>query len=537
MKKFLTDTFLLITSAILFAFSQPNMLVLEGLPFLAYFALFPMFIVVRNVRFRVVWLYGILYGALSYGFLVYWLIDFHPVIGLPIIVGLYGFQYMILFLVLKVGFTVCGKFGWIVQWIIWCAYEYIKTTGFAGFSYGNTAYSHWQMLPLIQIVDLVGIWGLCALITFPSAWLSVVIPTVLKNKQEWKIVLKREFFAHKISAFIWIGLFVFSLTYGLIVQKDYSTYEQKKIALIQANTDPWQGGTVAYTRDYAILERLTNEALAENPDVDMVVWSETAFIPSIKMHYKFRENRLRFDLVKELLTFIESKNVPFVIGNPNTVRNYTDNTHYEVEDYNAVYLFKPGENVIPPEPYIYNKMHLVPFTESFPYEKQLPWLYDILMENDTHLWNMGTEASVFTVDNLTFGTPICFEDTFGYVGRRFVNNGAQAFVNVTNDSWAHDPVCQYQHLAMATFRSVENRVPTVRATASGQTAVIDPNGKITVMAPNFEETFLIGEVPVVKNASKTLFTLWGDWVAYIFIGLSVISLLIGFVQIVLKKNK
>ena len=513
------------------------MLILEGIPFLAYFALFPMFVAIRRIKFSVIWLYGIFYGALSYGILVYWLIDFHPVIGLPIIVGLYGFQYLLLLPILKAGFNLCGKFGWIVQWIIWCAYEYIKTTGFAGFSYGNTAYSHWQILPLIQIVDLVGIWGLCALITFPSAWLSIVIPPVLKNKHEWKTVLKTEFFAHKISAFIWIGLFVASLTYGFIVQKDYSTCEQKTIAMVQANSDPWKGGTAAYSRDLTTLKRLTNEALAENPAIDIVVWSETAFVPSIRMHYQYREDRLRLDLVNDLLAFIDSKEVPFVLGNGDTVRKYTDNTHYESESFNSVFLFKPGENVIPPEPDIYNKLHLVPFTESFPYQKQLPWLYDILIANDTHLWGLGEEATVFTVDNLTFGTPICFEDTFGYIGRKFVNNGANAFINVTNDSWANDAVCQYQHLAMATFRSVENRVPTVRATASGQTAVIDPNGKLIAMAPNFEETYLIADIPVIEESSKTLFTLWGDWVAYVFIILSIASILGGIIFTITKKKK
>ena len=511
------------------------MLILEGIPFLAYFALFPMFVAIRRIKFSVIWLYGIFYGALSYGILVYWLIDFHPVIGLPIIVGLYGFQYLLLLPILKAGFNLCGKFGWIVQWIIWCAYEYIKTTGFAGFSYGNIAYSHWQILPLIQIVDLVGIWGLCALITFPSAWFSIVIPPVLKNKHEWKTTLKTEFLAHKISAFIWIGLFLASVTYGIFVQKDYSDCEQKKIAMIQANTDPWKGGSAAYSRDLTTLKRLTNEALSAHPDIDIMVWSETAFVPSIRMHYKYREDRFRLDLVNDLLAFIDSKNIPFVIGNGDTVRNYVDNKHYESESFNSVFLFEPGINVIPPEPKIYNKMHLVPFTESFPYQKQLPWLYDILIANDTHLWGQSDEPVVFTVDNLTFGTPICFEDTFGYIGRKFVNNGAEAFLNVTNDSWANDAVCQYQHLAMATFRSVENRVPTVRATASGQTAVIDPNGKITAMAPNFEATYLVADIPVIEKTSKTLFTLWGDWVAYVFITLSAIFLIVGFIQLVLKK--
>ena len=30
------------------------------------------------------------------------------------------------------------------------------------------------------------------------------------------------------------------------------------------------------------------------------------------------------------------------------------------------------------------------------------------------MWEPGTSADVFTINDFSFGTPICFEDTFGY---------------------------------------------------------------------------------------------------------------------------
>ncbi len=541
MKKILTNWLLLILSAVLFALSHPNILVLEGIPFFAYFAIAPLFLLSRRVSFKTAWFYGLAYGTMSYAIFVSWLADFHPV-GLPVIAMLYGFQCLLLLPALKLAYVVCGKYGWLAQWFVWCAYDYLKSTGFAGFSYGNMGYTHWQVAPLLQFASIAGVWGLGALITFPSAWISAVLQPLfsLKRSIEKGNILqciKKQCVLHKLSAFIWIGLFAVIVIWGFSAQKDYSEYETKTVALIQANTDPWKGGTAAYTRDLKTLKRLTDAALESSSNIDFVVWSETAFVPSIRMHYQYREDRVRLELVNDLLQFINSKEVPFIIGNGDTVTGYNYAGEYKKLSYNSVFVFHPGENVIPPEPEIYNKMHLVPFTESFPYEKQFPAVYQALLDNDTHIWEPGKEATVFTIDNFSFGTPICFEDTFGYIGRRFVNNGAQAIVNLTNDSWSHSAVAQYQHLAMAVFRSVENKVPSVRATASGQTSVIDPNGKVTAMAPEFEEAYLVAEFPVVEKGVKTLYTRWGDYIGKISVIFAAIAILAGIVFTVIQKKK
>ncbi len=542
MKKILSDWLLLALSIILFMLAHPSIVVLEGLPFLAYFSLVPLFLLVARVRFSLVWLYGLIYGTMCYATYGYWLADFHP-LGLPVIMGLYGLQCMFLLPLLKLVSVLCGKHAWIVQWAVWCAYEYVKTLGFPGFSYGIMGYTHWQVLPLLQFASIAGVWGLGALITFTSAWLGkVLLPLFEINgdpiQKGLRIsTIKKQCVAHKISAFVWLGCFILVFVYGIVVQKDYSTYEQKTVALIQANSDPWKGGTTAYSRDLNTLKRLTNEALSESDEIDFVVWSETAFVPSIRMHYQYREDRVRLELINDLLSFIDSKNVPFVIGNGDTQRGYNQSGDYTNISYNSVFLFRPGINVIPPNPEIYNKMHLVPFTEHFPYEEQFPFIHQALIDNDTHFWAYGDEANVFTIDNLTFGTPICFEDTFGYISRQFAHNGAQAIVNLTNDSWSHSAVAQYQHLSMAVFRSVENRLPSLRATASGQTSIIDPNGKVTAMAEPFTETYLVGAFPVVEKEVNTLYTMCGDFIGIVFIVLSSIALLVGIVVFAWKRIK
>ena len=183
---------------------------------------------------------------------------------------------------------------------------------------------------------------------------------------------------------------------------------------------------------------------------------------------------------------------------------------------------------------LYRKLHLVPFTEHFPYEKQLPWIYNALKNADTHFWEKGREVKVFQTGNLKFSTPICFEDTFGYLSRNFVRNGAELIVNISNDAWSASLPAQNQHLSMAVFRAVENRRSMVRSTSSGQTCSIDPNGKVLAMAAPFTEASLVVEVPLLQLLS--FYTRHGDWLPVIFIVLTGILLIFGIASVIIKKD-
>jgi apolipoprotein N-acyltransferase len=142
----------------------------------------------------------------------------------------------------------------------------------------------------------------------------------------------------------------------------------------------------------------------------------------------------------------------------------------------------------------------------------LPGVYEWLRDADTHFWEKGKDYTVFAAGGVKFSTPICFEDTFGYLVRRFVREGAEVLVNMTNDSWSKSVAAEMQHMSIALFRSVENKRSLVRATNGGITSVIDPNGKIIALLEPFTEDFLIAEVPVY-TAETTLYSRWGDWFA------------------------
>ncbi len=104
--------------------------------------------------------------------------------------------------------------------------------------------------------------------------------------------------------------------------------------------------------------------------------------------------------------------------------------------------------------------------------------------------------TVFDAGGVRFSTPICFEDTFGYLCRGFVSRGADVLVNITNDAWSFSVPGAMQHMTMAVFRAVENRRSVVRSTNGGMTNIIDPNGRILFSLPPFTEGYLSGTVPV-----------------------------------------
>jgi len=529
-------------ASVLFAGSFPNLLFENGLPFLAWFAYIPVFALIRKNNLLACAGWGALYGYAAYGLFNYWLTVFHPLAG--IIVGSIYLVYLaVLFVLLKLADILFPRRGYLVQWVLWLAYEYLRTTGFLGYSYGITGYSQWRVIPLIQIAGVAGVWGVSALVVFPSAWLAAAL-------KDWNIAgglagmgraVAAFFRGERVSALLWASAVIAALVYGFAAAKDYSSFPKARIALVQHNTDPWLPSKAPtlwqaneeYRKDLTILKRLSDEALAADPKPDMVVWSETAFVPRIYWHETYRDDPSSWALVRELLGYLSTKDVPFVIGNDDARKDPSINPKSWEDfriDYNAVMLFEQGKIVK-----TYRKLHLVPFTEHFPYEKQLPFIYRALEKADTHFWEKGSEATVFSGPGFTFSTPICFEDTFGYLSRNFALNGADVLVNLSNDAWSKSLPAQNQHLSMAVFRAVENRRPMVRSTASGQTCAIDPSGKVIAMATPFREAWITVEIPLVKG--DTLYTRYGDYLALAFTVAAAALLFFGAVSGIIKKGK
>jgi len=515
-----TGLFLIIFSAILFAASFPNPLFLWGLWPLAFVCLAPLFVIVRRTRLLFLFPYGFVWGALSCGLTNGWLIAYHP---LAIFIGPFviGVQMMLLLPLLGVVAKALPSLGWLLLPIAWVAYEYVKTLGFLGYPYGILGYTQFYVGPLVQAASVTGVWG-------PS-FLTALSGAILGWFLDWHKPLAPRLPADVRQRFIvafglWGLLLVFCCAIGLVTRADSKSWQTARISLIQHNMDPWLGGTPTYRKSLSALKRLSVEAIKDKPQ--LVVWSETAFIPAIAWHLRFREDPERLELVEDLLAFLKAQPVPYVFG--------TDDGEPEPGgtkrmDYNAVALWDKAHLVG-----TYRKVHLVPFSEYFPFKEQLPAIYQWLEDNRTTFWEPGKDFSVFDAAGFRFGTPVCFEDSFGYISREFVRKGAQIIVNVTNDTWSASETAAMQHLAMATFRTTETGRTMVRATNGGMTALILPDGSISKMIPAFSEGVLTVDAPIYKGTSETLYVRWGDWLAYVFCLLAVLGLVTGFIRYTLS---
>ncbi|MBN1647223.1 MAG: apolipoprotein N-acyltransferase [Spirochaetales bacterium] len=545
-QKILIEIGLLVLSSVLFALSFPSFLSDRGWAVLAFIAVVPVFIVVHRCSWRVVIPYGVFYGYVTYAIFNYWLSTFHPlaIVIVPVIYAGYFFFVMPL---LKAADRLFPKYAYLIQVLIWLGYEYIRSQGFLGYPYGNIGYSQYLFLPFIQISELTGHWGVSLMVIFPSAWLGNAIKDGFSGFRTF-------FDRHKSDVIAYGALFVLVLLYGAFVKYNYDEYPSWKVALVQHNSDTWKGGIDQYKKNFGILSEKSRQVVAENPDVQMVIWSETAFVPGIDWYLRYRTDDEYAGLVRDFLSFMEEMPVPVLTGNSHgeavgtapwqTAREHMISTPkpwytkqgqlLERVDYNAVLLYADGTLQDR-----YRKTHLVPFTENFPYKKQMPGFYQMLVDHEYHFWERGTEADekkVFSWAGVRFSTPICYEDVFGYLNRKFVKNGAQIIVNMTNDKWSGQTSAQMQHLGMAVFRAVENRRSVLRGTNSGMTVSIEPDGQITAMLEPFISDYLVTKVPVYDER-ETLYTKACDWFIWLVMIAAAGLLIFGVVRAILQRVK
>ncbi len=515
----LEDLGLLSLSSLLFALSFPSFLSDWGWFPLGFVCLAPMFVVAHRAGWASIPFYGLFFGYLSYALFNFWLGKFHP-LTLVIVPPIYASYFLLVLPALKLADALFPVYGFLPQSALWVCYEYfLKTSGFLAYSYGNIGYSQYLFLPFIRVSSLFGVWGVSWLVVLPSA----IIAGVLRDG--WGAANKR-LSRYAVTIFTYAAVFIAVIAFGILSRSDLSTSRLWKTALVQQDVDPWKGGYEAYKESLEADLRQSEKALAEKPEI--VIWSETSFVPAIDWHTRYRTDIRIFSLVSRLLEYMKSQDVPFVAGNDDgRLRRLPSGEETRV-DYNAAILFDKGKIVD-----TYRKLHLVPFTEYFPFESTFPGFHAWLKSADTHFWEKGDEYTVFQAGGVRFSTPICFEDTFGYLCRDFFRHGADVLVNLSNDAWSFSVPCAMQHMAMAVFRAVENKRSVVRSTNAGITCIIDPNGRILKTLPPFVEGYLVGEVPVY-TAETTLYYLWGDWFPWVMLAAGPLPLLLGVIWILLR---
>ncbi len=170
----------------------------------------------------------------------------------------------------------------------------------------------------------------------------------------------------------------------------------------------------------------------------------------------------------------------------------------------------------------YDKIHLVPFGEYVPFAKLFSFAAGLTRQVGT--FARGTSRTPLDVGNTKAGVFICYESIFPNEVRQLAGNGAEFFVNISNDGWYGEGGAPRQHLNMARMRAVENYRWLLRDTNSGVTAVIDPYGRIVADAPRNQRVAL--QAAYALEESTTFYTRHGDWFPFLCAIITLLGLLL-----------
>ncbi|HWU84912.1 MAG TPA: apolipoprotein N-acyltransferase, partial [Rhodocyclaceae bacterium] len=159
----------------------------------------------------------------------------------------------------------------------------------------------------------------------------------------------------------------------------------------------------------------------------------------------------------------------------------------------------------------YFKRHLVPFGEFVP--AGFRWFLD-LMRIPMSDFSAGSSAQpplAFAGQQLA--PNICYEDLFG---EELIQDLPQAslLVNLSNTAWFGHSLAQPQHLQIAQMRAMETGRMILRATNTGMTAAVAPDGSVVAALQPFTRDALTvtaqgyaGATPYVRYGNAGVFAL------------------------------
>jgi apolipoprotein N-acyltransferase len=527
---------LVLFSAVLLPLAVPNDFLKYGNPIIGLFCMVPFYLAVRErEKYGFSVFLGMLFGMISTLIMYYWLQFFGEYSvwtlgGVDLVYIIFG---IILYPSLSALMAVFPRYKPFVFACGWLMYEFLKSIGFLAFPWNLLAHPFHEILPFIQFADITGVWGvslLVALITgiigewiaFPPGFNSVRNSFSMKRIRPGNTDIKPGFgrdgllFRQTLFVFVLVCAAFAYGGYRLLVQIPIET--TFKAVLVQQNVDPW-------ARDVYEKSTLAGIGLSEKGIAafgvkpDIVIWNETSFqhaFPNAEISLQ------KFPEAKPFIPFVISTGAYFLVGAP-----YVVERNGELNAMNAAVLLSPEGKTIG----YYGKILPVPFAEVNPFwEIKFMRPFFRAIGINWSGWTMGREYTVLSFpleggQQLRFSTPICFEDAFPDLCRRFILNGASVLINLTNVSWSETESAEIQMFVASKFRSIETRRTLVRSTNSGVTSVIGPFGETLAVLPLFREEYLSLEIPVYKEKNFTVYTVCGDWLPY-FAGLVILFVLV-----------
>lgn len=276
-----------------------------------------------------------------------------------------------------------------------------------------------------------------------------------------------------------------------------------RVALVQANLGDYaslreERGTYGAVRHVLDTHYALSWSARREHGADVILWPETVYPTTFGSPRS--EDGAALDA--EIQAFVDAIGLPLVFGT------------YDIDaagEYNAAVFLEPRTGRLG----TYRKTHPFPLTEHVPawldgptLRRALPWAGG---------WQPGDGARVLplrTADGRQVEVVplICLDDVRPGLAIDGARLGAQAIIGLSNDAWfSRDGRGAKLHLAVAAFRSIETRLPQLRVTTTGLSAIVDPSGEVLAATPANDQAVLTAPLPVL-SPPPTLAVRWGDWV-------------------------
>jgi len=446
----------------------------------AWFALTPLIFLIREREgIKTAFCGGLLAGALQAIALLIWiprvLVQFGS-IAAPL--AWFFFALLALFLGVYPGLA-CALTAYCVSragrnWLFafpfaWVAMEYLRTyTPFGGFPWLLLGYSQTDWLRVIQFADVTGVYGVSFLIVVLNtclAWLWISHPRMMRRIGPLAMGIVA------VCGCLWYG--EVSLRRWNSAPRDY------RAAILQGNIDLEEPDSTTNWRFRDGYLKMADGLGAGSVNLLLLPESPSPFSYQYDADYRTTMQNLarRFSLGLVL----------------NNVR-YQETASTQGYLNTAYFLDGAGRDIG-----YYDKIHLVPFGEYIPWRRL--FFFAETISKDVSDFMAGSEYATFSLGSHPSNAIICFEAIFPALVRRFVRDGSQLIINLTNDRWYGDSAAPFQHLAMARWRAIENRRFLLRAANSGISAVINPTGEVQAQTEILKPAVCVGGFSFLSGES------------------------------------
>ena len=381
---------------------------------------------------------------------------------------------------------------------LWVGLELARTR-ISGFPWDLLGITQVDNIPLARIATVTGVYGLSfEIMVVNVAWAAVFL--VRRDK-------RKPLLAAALGA-------AMILQAGRLISPAPLPADHNAL-LVQANIPILQGAD--WTKEYfdGTLRDLSwisvNPPGTQQLHADLIVWPESPapFYTSDPF-------------LHEAISHIAQESRSWVLTGSLGTGNASQKAEQATQLYNSAALASPGGVWVSR----YDKVHLVPFGEYVPFKRLFAFAGGLTKEVGD--FAPGESRAPLQAGERKLGVFVCYESVFPDDVRQFAANGAQVFVNISNDGWYGDSGAYAQHLKQARMRAVENARWLLRDTNTGVTAVIDPYGRVTASAPRKVRTVLWA--PYALSNVTTFYTRHGDWFAYLCAIISLAALLMRLVM-------